>query len=63
MLRLRRSIEPHDEMVTSVMCSLEFLRRLGEQVFTPVCHAAHDAAVIEDDFSGGFGDSKVRRLD
>jgi hypothetical protein len=63
MLRLWRGVEPHDEMVTSMMCRLEFLRRLREQIFAPVRHAAHDAAVVEDDFAGGFGDSKVWRLE
>jgi hypothetical protein len=60
MLCLGAGIEAHDEMVAGMMCGLEFLRRLREEESAPVGHATHDAFLLEDDLSGGFGDSGLR---
>ena len=40
-----------------MVCGLEFFSWLGEEESAPVGDAAHDAALVEDDFAGGFGDS------
>ena len=53
-------VEAHDEVVTDVVCSLQFARRLREKESAPVGHAADDALGIEDDFAGRFGDSEAR---
>jgi hypothetical protein len=53
----RTRIEAHDEVVAVVVCGLEFFRGLGEEESAPVGDAAHDTALVEDDFASGFGDS------
>lgn len=57
MLRLRTRVKPHDEMMARVVCRLELLRGLGEEIGAPVGDAADHAFLVEDDFTGGFGDS------
>jgi hypothetical protein len=60
MLCARTCIEAHDEVVAVVVCGLQFFRRLGEEESAPVGDAAHDAALVEDDFPSRFGDSNQR---
>ena len=40
------------------MCGLQFSGWVGEQEGAPIGDAAHDAALVEDDFACGFGDSR-----
>jgi hypothetical protein len=60
MLCARTRIEAHDEVVAVVVCGLQFFRGLGEEESAPVGDAAHDAALVENDFSSSFGDSNQR---
>jgi hypothetical protein len=53
----RARIEAHDEVVTVVVCGLQLLRWLREEEGAPVGDAAHDAALVENDFARGFSDS------
>lgn len=45
------------------MRRLQFLRGFGEEVGTPVRHAADDAALVEHDLASGFRDSARGGLD
>jgi hypothetical protein len=49
--------------VAVVVCGLQFSGWTGEQEGAPVGDAAHDAALVEDDFACGFGDSRNDELD
>lgn len=55
-------IEAHDEVVAVVVCGLQLLRWLGEEEGAPVGDAADYALLIEDNLSGGFGDSGTYRV-
>ena len=55
MLCSRRGVKAHDEVVSSVMYRLKFAGGLGEEECTPVCDAADDAVLLEDDLASRFG--------
>lgn len=59
MLRARRTIKAHDEVVSTVVQLLVHAHRLWQEKRAPVRDAAHDAAGREDLGGCGFGDSAV----
>lgn len=50
-------IEAHDKVVAIVVFRLQLLRRLGQEEGAPVCDAANNALVIENDLSSGLRNS------
>ena len=57
LLNGRGGVEAEDEVVAGVVPRLVLLDGFGEEVGAPVCEAADDAAVGEDEGTGCVGDS------
>lgn len=59
MLGLGRGIESHNEMVAGVVCSLQFLRRLREEVSAPVGDATDNAALLKHNLASSLCDPEA----
>ena len=57
----RGGVEAEDEVVAGIVPRLVLLDGFGEEVGAPVCEAAEDAAVGEDEGAGCVGDSRKGR--
>lgn len=60
LLRGGRAVEADDEVVPAVVQGLRAHFAPCEKEGAPVCYAADDAAVCEDEVAGGSGDSEER---
>ncbi len=57
MLRLRRAVEPHNEVMSRMVQGAVFPQRLGQEEGAPVCYTADNAGAVDDDVAGGLGNS------